>query len=137
MREIIKLHVNLVRGHVNPQNTVLTSSTCPTYTVTKILGKKWTLDILRNLFEGFGNRHFTELKQSLSGVSPKILSQRLKELQQFELIKRKVHSEMVPVRVSYHLTEKGWGLEPVLTGLETWEMKFFDASSEHPSVLSL
>lgn len=140
LREIVTLHINYAQRYAEPQNNAVSNSPCQTYTAAKILGKKWTLDILRDLVEGFGHRHFTELKHALSGVSPKILSQRLKELQKFGLIERKVHSEMVPVGVSYHLTEKGWGLEPVLAGLEAWEMKYFgscSAESAKISVLSL
>jgi len=134
LREILKMQVKFALGHTKSRNNGIQTSICPTYIAAKILGKKWTLDILRDLFEGFGNRHFTELKHALSGVSPKILSHRLKELQKFGLVERKVHSDTVPVGVSYHLTEKGWGLVPVLAGLESWEMKFFDACSNHQPV---
>lgn len=99
--------------------------TSPVYTATKILGKKWTLEILRGLFKSSGSKHFNELRKSLNGVSPKILSQRLKEMWKFGLINRTVHTDSSPVGVSYSLTKKGWGLVQVLFSLEQWKMNFF------------
>lgn len=106
------------------QNQAYLEVKSPFYTATKILGKKWTLDILRGLIESSGSKHFNELKNSLIGVSPKILSQRLKEMRKFGLINRTVHTDRSPVGVSYCLTKKGWDLVQVLIGLEQWEMKF-------------
>ncbi len=99
-------------------------NTCPLYTAAKILGKRWTLNILQDLFAGGGSKRFNELRKSLDWVAPKVLSQRLKELQSFEIIKRTVHTETSPVSVSYSLSERGWGLEPVLLSLKKWGMKY-------------
>jgi len=97
---------------------------CPIYTAAKILGKRWTLNILQELFATGGSKRFNEIRRALDWIAPKVLSQRLKELQKFDVIKRTVHTETSPVGVSYSLTERGWGLEPVLMSLKKWGMTF-------------
>ncbi|MFQ6126303.1 MAG: winged helix-turn-helix transcriptional regulator [Candidatus Heimdallarchaeota archaeon] len=106
-------------------------ATCPLYTAAKILGKRWTLNLLQDLFAGGGSRRFNELRRSLDWIAPKVLSQRLKELKKFGIIDRKVNTESSPVRVTYSLTEKGWGLEPVLGCLKEWGMKFIKQEITH------
>ena len=83
-----------------------------------------TLNILQDLFAGGGSRRFNEFRKSLDWIAPKVLSQRLKELQGLSIINRTVNTERPPVRVTYSLTEKGWGLETVIMGLKDWGMKF-------------
>ncbi len=105
--------------------------TCPLYTAAKILGKRWTLNLLQDLFAGGGSRRFNEIRKSLDWIAPKVLSQRLKELTNFEIIDRNVNTESSPVRVTYSLTEKGWGLESVLACLKEWGMKFVNQEIAH------
>jgi DNA-binding HxlR family transcriptional regulator len=83
---------------------------CPIAAVAKIIGRKWNLLVLRDL--STGTQRFGELQRSL-GVSPRVLSARLQELEQAGLVRRKCYAE-VPPRVEYTLTEKGQGLVPVI-----------------------
>jgi DNA-binding HxlR family transcriptional regulator len=83
----------------------------------KIIGKKWTFLILRDLFEG--KKRFGELLDSLSGVSPKTLSIRLKELEKNKIIKKKIYKE-IPLHVEYSLTEKGLSLKDILNDIRCW-----------------
>ncbi len=83
----------------------------------KIIGGKWTLLLLHNLFEG--DKRFGQLQRSLIGVSPKTLSQRLKELEKHKIIKRKVFAE-IPLHVEYSLTEKGKSLKNIFNQMESW-----------------
>lgn len=83
----------------------------------KVIGSKWTMMILHNLFEG--KKRFGELQKSLGTISPKTLSQRLDELEETGIIKKKVFAE-IPLHVEYNLTDKGKSLEKIFDDLESW-----------------
>jgi DNA-binding HxlR family transcriptional regulator len=83
-----------------------------------IIGERWTILILRDLFLK-GSRRFQDFQESLRGVAPNTLSARLKALEANGLIVRRVYSEHPP-RLEYHLTEKGRTLGPVLKVLREW-----------------
>lgn len=83
----------------------------------KIIGGKWTLLVLHNLFEG--SKRFGELQRNLTGVSPKTLSLRLKGLEKDKIIKRKVFAE-IPLHVEYSLTDKGKSLKEIFNKMERW-----------------
>lgn len=93
---------------------------CPIERTVNIIGGKWTLLILRDLFEG--TRRFGELRSSLEGISPKTLSEKLRELEQAGIIQRKIYPE-VPPRVEYSLTERGRGLENVFNSMKEWGLQ--------------
>lgn len=111
-------------SRIKTEKQAFRNVTCPIYTAAKILGKRWTLNILQELFAGGGSKRFNEIRRGIDWIAPKVLSQRLKELQQFDVIKRTVHTDKSPVGVSYSLTERGWGLESVLMSLKDWGMTF-------------
>lgn len=82
-----------------------------------ILGGKWTFFIIRDLFDG--KRRFGELRKSLSGVSPKTLSERLKELEKKGVISRTAYAT-IPPTVEYSLTDKGLSLKPIIKEMKLW-----------------
>lgn len=84
---------------------------CPVLRTADIISGKWTLLILRDLAEGI-NR-FSALERSLTGISPKTLSERLKGLEKAGIITRKSYAE-VPPRVEYSLTDMGRDLIPLI-----------------------
>ena len=86
-----------------------------------ILGGKWTFLIIRDLFTG--TKRFGELRKSLSGVSPKTLSERLKELEEKGVVTRFAYPT-VPPTVEYSLTEKGRSLKPVIKEMKLWGAKW-------------
>lgn len=86
----------------------------------KIIGSKWTMLLLHNLFEG--NNRFGQLQRSMKGISPKTLSLRLQELEQEGIIKKKVFAE-VPLHVEYSLTKKGQTLSEVFRAMDEWGEK--------------
>lgn len=90
---------------------------CPVERALKTVGGKWTMLILRDLLQG--PRRFGELRRSLGDVSPKTLSQRLRELEAEGILERTVYPE-VPVRVVYQLTRKGESLQEVIEALRHW-----------------
>ncbi|MHB1004139.1 MAG: winged helix-turn-helix transcriptional regulator [Chloroflexota bacterium] len=77
---------------------------CPVAEAAKVLGDRWTLIILRDLADG--PRRFGELAHSGDGISPSILSARLHELEERQILTRTSYNE-VPPRVEYTLTAKG------------------------------
>lgn len=87
---------------------------CPIQFVVDLLGSKWAILILRELFGGDRRTH--ELRRALPGISTKTLTIRLKELEAEGLVARRVYAE-IPPRVEYALTPKGRQLQPVMTAL--------------------
>ena len=83
----------------------------------KIIGGKWTLLILKELCED--KKRFGELQRNLAHISPKTLSQRLKELEQYGIVRKKVFAE-VPLHVEYSLTPKGKSLKEVINTICDW-----------------
>jgi DNA-binding HxlR family transcriptional regulator len=91
---------------------------CPYFhTAAELIGRRWTGAILRALLHDL--HHFNEIKRSIPSLSPRMLSERLKELEAAGLIEREVIPTM-PVRTEYRLTEKGRQLAPVIQAIETW-----------------
>ena len=84
---------------------------CPVAKTAEIFSNKWTPLILRDLVEG--QKRFSELERSLIGISPKTLSERLKRLEEAQIVDRRCFAE-VPPRVEYSLTEKGHALMPLI-----------------------
>ncbi len=85
---------------------------CPIDNTFKIIGKKFTIHILRNI--AILNQHrFNEFINSIEGINPNTLSTRLKEMEKDGLVEKKVFNE-TPIRIEYTLTKKGEALRPVL-----------------------
>ena len=82
-----------------------------------VLGKRWTGLVLAALMSGPG--HFTELRRAVPGISERMLSDRLAELNQLGLVIRSVE-EGPPLRVSYRLTDAGMALKPAMIALTSW-----------------
>ena len=89
---------------------------CPIQTVFNLIGNKWKILIIRDLLDG--KKRFGELKK-MTGASQKSLTTQLRELEDEELIERKVYSE-IPPRVEYSLTDVGISLAPVLEVMAGW-----------------
>ncbi len=82
-----------------------------------ILGGKWKIAILGAL--KFGNRRFKDLQREVNGITAKMLSKELKELEMNQLVKRTVYDSK-PVAVEYELTHYGASLDEVLDALMNW-----------------
>src|SRR5688572_13263472 len=85
-------------------------SHCGVAKTLKIIGSKWTMMILHNLFDG--TKRFGQLQRSLKPISPKTLSQRLQELEKEGIVNKKVYAE-IPLKVEYSLTPKGLSLRKI------------------------
>lgn len=102
-----------------PRGTAKPKQVCPHFHVAvELIGRRWAGAILYALTDG--PLHFGELKDSVPGMSDRLLSHRLKELEEASLVRREVQAAGKRVRVSYELTQKGQSLEPVMGGLRDW-----------------
>ena len=90
---------------------------CPMAAAAKLLGDKWTLIVLRDLARG--SCRFKSLEHTGEGISPSILTARLRELEDKGLISRRSFNE-IPPRVEYTLTEKGRDVLPVIDALRSY-----------------
>ncbi len=90
---------------------------CPIAMTLDVIGDRWTILILRDLY--FGRSRFNELAAASPGMSTKILSERLKLLEEHGLVERVEYSEHPP-RAKYRLTDGGLSLEPVLNAIAMW-----------------
>lgn len=95
---------------------------CPIDTTLKIIGKKFTIHILRNMGM-LKQKRFNQFLESIEGINPKTLSVRLREMEKEGLIDRKIYAE-TPPRVEYTITEKGMALKPVLMSMAEFSMKY-------------
>jgi DNA-binding HxlR family transcriptional regulator len=100
---------------------------CPQYHLAvELIGRRWTGAIVAVLLADSPQR-FSELRASVPGLSDRVLSQRMRELESEELVERTVHPGP-PLRVEYSLTPKGIDLEPVVRALESWGQRWMDCA---------
>lgn len=90
---------------------------CPVSHTLEVVVGKWTTLIVRDLLGG--TKRFMELRAGLNGVNPKVLTERLRLLEEHGIVERWAYAE-IPPRVEYSLTERGRSLEPVLAALWHW-----------------
>ena len=109
-----------------------TGSICPRYEhAIQLLGKRWTGLLLDALMEG--PQRFCELTATVEGLSDRVLSDRLRELEVEGVVDRIVYPQ-IPVRVEYKLTEKGLALEPVVEAIHEWAEKWVMLPEDSSSV---
>ncbi|MDE5619570.1 MAG: helix-turn-helix transcriptional regulator [Ruminococcus sp.] len=94
---------------------------CPVETTLTLIGNKWKVLIIRDLLNG--TKRFGELKKSVTGISQKVLTANLRDMEENGLLTRKVFPE-VPPRVEYTLSELGYSMTPVLNAMEQWGKEF-------------
>lgn len=91
---------------------------CPIAPVVDIVFSRWTTPILWALHE-YGRQRFVELERRITTISPKVLTQRLRQLERDGLVVRSYYPE-VPPRVEYEITELGQSLAPLFAALADW-----------------
>ena len=94
---------------------------CPVETTLMLIGDKWKVLILRDLMSG--TKRFGELKKSVSGISQKVLTSNLRDMEENGLLSREVFPE-VPPRVEYTLTELGRSMSPILGAMARWGTEY-------------
>lgn len=102
------------------QNPIQGKLTCAVETTLKVIGGRWKVLILRELLVGM--QRFNQLHRSLPGITQKMLTQQLRELEEDGIIHRQVYPQ-VPPKVEYSLTPLGASLNPVLEAMHEWGLK--------------
>ena len=94
---------------------------CPINHTFKLVGKKFTMLIIRNMIHR-DHKRFNQFLE-IEDINAKVLSARLKEMEDDGLIERKIYPDK-PVRIEYTITEKGRALEPILNQMSAFSMKY-------------
>jgi len=104
------------------QQDAVTVKVCPHFhAAVELIGKRWAGAILWALSER--PHYFAELSLAIPGLSDRLLSRRLRELESEQLVERSVHAG-TPARVSYALTDKGKALGPAIHALNDWAQRW-------------
>jgi DNA-binding HxlR family transcriptional regulator len=90
---------------------------CPVETTVRIVGGRWKAAVLDQLFQG--TKRFSELKRTITGITPRTLAQQLRELQSTGIVERTVYPD-TPPRVVYAITPLGKSLRPLLDAMCHW-----------------
>lgn len=96
------------------------ANACPIAPVVDIVFSRWTTPILWALHE-CGRQRFVELERRIGTITPKVLTQRLRQLERDGLVVRTYHAE-VPPRVEYEISELGRTLAPLFAALSEWSV---------------
>jgi DNA-binding HxlR family transcriptional regulator len=121
-----KRKTRLVRG----KNAGEPSRFCPRFHhAVELIGRRWSGAILNAMLPG--PQCFNELLAIVPGLSDRLLTERLRELEAEGLVRRNVLPGP-PVRVSYEMTEAGGDLEPVIRALGKWAERWVTIKTQHP-----
>ncbi|WJH33359.1 helix-turn-helix domain-containing protein [Paenibacillus aurantius] len=82
-----------------------------------VIGGKWKVVIMCHLIKG--EKRTSELKRLMPGITQKMLTQQLRELEEDGVLSRRIY-EQVPPKVIYSLTDYGWSLKPILDAMCAW-----------------
>jgi DNA-binding HxlR family transcriptional regulator len=104
-------------------NQVHNAASCGVAACAAIIGAKWTALLVHDLSEG--PRRFSQLEHSCSGISPRTLAERLRDLEQEGIVQRQSYPESPP-RVEYTLTEKGEALLPIIDAMRDFGHGWLD-----------
>jgi DNA-binding HxlR family transcriptional regulator len=115
----------------SPVEERVTGETCPVCATAAIVCGKWTMLVIRDLADG--NTRFSELERSLSGISPRTLSLRLRALEDEGIVERTTYPQ-VPPRVEYSLTEKGRALVPLIEDMRAYGREWLGAECAQSAV---
>ena len=125
-RETGKARHEMATKPAESNSTTQAYQMCPRYEhAMQLLGKRWTGLILDSLLDG--SRRFCELTATVEGLSDRVLSDRLRELESEGIVERIVYPQ-IPVRVEYRLTEKGLDLKPVVQSIHEWAQQWIELS---------
>lgn len=104
-----------------------TFTDCPVEYTASIISNKWKIIILRDLLTG--TKRYNELTRLVVGISAKVLTQNLRDLEKDGIVERTVYPE-VPPKVEYKLTNKGWELKEILDLMKVFGNKYKDKKDD-------
>ena len=97
-----------------------------------MIGGRWKVLILRELFQGV--RRFGQLHRALHGITQKMLTQQLREMEEDSIIHREVYLQ-VPPKVEYSLTPLGESLKPIIDAMHQWGVRHLEERNKESSYL--
>jgi DNA-binding HxlR family transcriptional regulator len=97
---------------------------CALYNASSLIGRRWTIVILLELYKGEKWKRYSQIKKKLTQLTPKILSTRLKELEREGLIAKRVDSSVIPIKSEYSMTKRGEELMDILKQIKQWSLKY-------------
>jgi DNA-binding HxlR family transcriptional regulator len=101
--------------------------TCEVETTLKVIGGRWKVLIIRELMTGV--KRFGELQRSLPGITQKMLTQQLREMEEDGIIHREIYPQ-IPPKVEYSLTPLGESLQPILYAMHEWAIQHLSKRQE-------
>ena len=104
-------------------------ASCPVERTLEVIGGRWKVLILRELFPGV--RRFGQLHRALHGITQKMLTQQLREMEEDGMIHREIYLQ-VPPKVEYSLTPLGESLKPILDSMHEWGVRHLDEQNREP-----
>ena len=118
----------MIASHKTSEAHELSPGLCPRFhRAVELIGRRWTGAIIRVLLPG--PRRFNELLSAIPGISDRLLTERLRELESVQIIRREVQAGS-PVRVVYELTQCGRELQKPLDALGEWAERWISADPE-------
>ena len=101
---------------------------CPAEITLKVIGGRWKVLIIKELFNGV--KRFNELHRSLQGVTHKMLTQQLREMETDGIVHRKIYLQ-APPKVEYSLTSLGKSLKPMINEMHKWGVEHLNSHQEN------
>ncbi len=105
----------------------LERANCPVERTLEVIGGRWKVLILRELFQGV--QRFGQLHRSLHGITQKMLTQQLREMEEDGIIHREVYLQ-VPPKVEYSLTPLGESLKPIIDSMHEWGVRHLEEQNK-------
>ncbi len=109
---------------INKEDIKPDNNPCPVEVTLALVGNKWKLLILRELFRA-GRMRFNQLHRAVGSITQKVLSEKLKQMESDGFIVRKAFAE-IPPRVEYSLTAMGRTLRPVMNAIYSWGAEYLE-----------
>lgn len=104
---------------------------CAIFNAADIIGKRWTILIILELHKGdIRWKRYSEIKRQITDITPKMLSARLKELEDEGIIKKNIDSSQFPVKCEYRLTKAGEDFIEITKSIKQWSLKW-SGKSKH------
>ncbi|VVB60720.1 HxlR-like helix-turn-helix [uncultured archaeon] len=103
---------------------------CTIYRTIDFISKKWALLILLELYKTPEKKRYSELKQNLLNITPKILSTRLRELQKQGLINKNIDTNSFPIKCEYTLTDSGKDFIRIIKDIKKWSLLWKNKNKE-------
>ena len=98
---------------------------CTVYKTVDFISKKWSIIVLLELYRGNKNcKRYSEIRQSLHEITPKVLSTRLKELEKEGLITKQIDASQFPIKCEYSLTQSGMDFIKIIQNIKKWAIRW-------------